>query len=124
MPSLEENIRSLIHLRTQMSQLENDSVAVRLRIFNQLGAVDHESLDVDGYRVSRFRPRRQVTYTRDSVSNGLSRVLGLSHERILDVLVASQIETELTGDVVLRRLGVYTENEETETTNPERNERL
>ena len=111
MPSLEENIRSLIHLKTEMNQLESDTIAVRLQIFNQLGSVDRESLDVDGYRVTRFRPRPQVTYTRESVSNGLSRVLGLSPQQILDVLVASQIETELTGDVVLRRIRVCHENE-------------
>jgi hypothetical protein len=104
MNTLEESAKQLIDLKLQLERIQQEYTNARHAVHNSLSTMGEDSIEIEGYRIARAKPYKMKTYSRDSVANGLRSILGLSDEQVCDVLVASQNEVDVWGDVVIRKL--------------------
>ena len=104
MNTLENSAKQLIDLKLQLETIQEDYTRARHAVHNALSTHNKDSIEIEGYRITRAKPYKMKTYSRDSVANGLRSILGLSDEQVCDVLVAAQNEVDVWGDVVVRKL--------------------
>lgn len=104
MTNLEATAKELIETKKQLDEITQKYSDIRTKMHNELVNSGKQTIEVDGYRITKAKPYRMKIYSRDGVTNGLRRILDLSDEVIIDVLVASQNEVEVHGDIVVRKL--------------------
>ena len=96
--------KNLVTLKKQLDEIKKLYTNARIDMHNSLTSTSNNSIEADGYRVTLAKPYTSKTYSRESVTNGLKSILDITDDQILDVLVASQNENEIMGDIVLRKL--------------------